>query len=750
MIERLRKLTGAVLLSAMATTASAQLAVPYTMDFSTITSATDFIDSEWTVLDASEKTGKTWGTGSCYTDNGYINDMVTAKDYSSAYNDYLISPAITLEAGKTYEVKTLTALLSSLDMTLTLEVSTSNTDTAAFKVLADITPEEKGYDAEATKTTEFTVEADGTYYLAIHAKGETAGSSARAHAFSLAIEAKAGGETPDTPDTPKDTTVALPYAADFQTGADGWTTISGAAEDSWTYVADYGFYDKTASKFYADVKLKSGNATPDLYVSPAFTLEAGKTYIVNTLAAFNNTKGALDVTLALGSSATDSTTFTTVKTLAPFTNTYSEDSVEATTFTVDSTGVYYLAFVGKTTDAELSTIAHLFSFSIDEFVLKAPYTMDFSTISSATDFIDSEWTVLDASEKTGKTWAPGSCYTDNGYVNDMVTAKDYSSAYNDYLISPAIKLEAGKTYEVKTLTALLSSLDMTLTLEVSTSNTDTAAFKVLGDLTPVEKGYDAEATKTTVLAVDSTGMYYLAIHAKGETAGSSARAHAFSLAIAEKADAEPEEDEETVALPYYKLFTEPADDWTVISGETADASWVYEPDYGFYDKTAGKFYADVKLKSGNATPDLYVSPAFMLEAGKDYTVRTLAAFNNTKGALDLSLALGTSHADSTAFTTLKTLTPFTDAYTEDNEATAVTVEKTGIYHFALVGKTANADNTSIAHLFAFFLVEGTPDAIHTVGADNSRKTDAIYNLCGQQVSKATKGIFIINGKKVLK
>ena len=747
MIKSLRKLAGALLLSTMASGAWAQLAVPYSMDFSTITSATDFVDSDWTVLDASEKTGKTWGTGTCYTDNGYINDMVTAKDYSAAYNDYLISPAITLEAGKTYEVKTLTALLSSLDMTLTLELGTSNTDTASFTTLADLTPEEKGYNADATKTTEFTVEADGTYYLAIRAKGETAGSSARAHAFSFAIEEKAGSETPDTP---ADTTVALPYTADFQTAADGWTTISGSAEDSWTYVSDYGFYDKTAGKFYADVKLKSGNETPDYYVSPAFNLEAGKTYIVNTLAAFNNTKGALDVALAIGTSAADSTSFTTVKTLAPFTNTFSEDSVETTTFTVDSTGVYHLAFVGKTADAELSTIAHLFSFSIDEFVLKAPYSMDFSTITSATDFIDSEWTVLDASEKTGKTWGPGQCYTDNGYVNDMVTAKDYSAAYNDYLISPAIKLEAGKTYEVKTLTALLSSLDMTLTLELGTTNTDTASFKTLADLTPEEKGYNADATKTTELAVDSTGMYFLAIRAKGETAGSSARAHAFSFAIAEKKASDPEETEETVALPYgITFFTEPTEGWTTISGTDND-SWTYEPDYGFYDKTAGKFYADVKLKSGNATPDLYVSPAFYLEAGKDYTVRTLAAFNNTKGALDLSLAIGKSHADSTAFTTLKTLTPFTDTYTENNEATAVTVEESGVYHFAFVGKTTDADKSTIAHLFLFVLTEGTPDAIRTIGTESNQKTNAIYNLCGQKVSHATKGIFIINGKKVLK
>ena len=71
MIGRIHKLFGAMMLSAMATMASAQVAVPYSIDFSTVKSATDFIDTDWTILDASEKTGKTWGPGSCYTDDGW-------------------------------------------------------------------------------------------------------------------------------------------------------------------------------------------------------------------------------------------------------------------------------------------------------------------------------------------------------------------------------------------------------------------------------------------------------------------------------------------------------------------------------------------------------------------------------------------------------------------------------------------------------------------------------------------------------
>lgn len=77
------------------------------------------------------------------------------------------------------------------------------------------------------------------------------------------------------------------------------------------------------------------------------------------------------------------------------------------------------------------------------------------------------------------------------------------------------------------------------------------------------------------------------------------------------------------------------------------------------------------------------------------------------------------------------------------------MEESGVYHLAFVGKTVDADNSTIAHLFSFSIVEGTPTAIQTItGA--TKKSDAIFNLSGQKVDKATKGLFIINGKKVMK
>ena len=46
-----------------------------------------------------------------------------------------------------------------------------------------------------------------------------------------------------------------------------------------------------------------------------------------------------------------------------------------------------------------------------------------------------------------------------------------------------------------------------------------------------------------------------------------------------------------------------------------------------------------------------------------------------------------------------------------------------------------------------FLLDGTPTAIEGVEAENN--TDIIYNLSGQRVQKAQRGLYIVNGKKLM-
>ena len=57
--------------------------------------------------------------------------------------------------------------------------------------------------------------------------------------------------------------------------------------------------------------------------------------------------------------------------------------------------------------------------------------------------------------------------------------------------------------------------------------------------------------------------------------------------------------------------------------------------------------------------------------------------------------------------------------------------------------TYKADNGSS------FIID-TPDAINSIEAEQQNADGAIYDLSGRRVSKTTKGIYIINGKKVIK
>lgn len=367
MLKTLHRTLGTLLVAALATTAQAQdnvQAMHYSIDFSTISTSADFIDSGWTVLDNSTKSGKTWTPGTCYTDNGYIADIVTLKDYNAAMDDYLISPAFTLEGGKTYVIKTLSCFLSGTDGKLTLELLSNNTDATTASEVDDLTPEDKGYDGNATTENEITMETTGTYYLAFHGTTSASGASVRMHVFNFSIALKDDSGSPETPEVEVE---ELPYEVVFSETQEGWTAVD-ASENTgttWTYEPEYGFYDKFTKQFYGDVTTPAASDYKDYYVSPAFYLEKDKTYNVMVLSAFNNSNGALKLSLVAGP-GTDPTTYEEVDTLNPMVDYYDIEQFDEISLEVTETGVYHLAILAQTVDAEKSTRAHLFAFGIDE------------------------------------------------------------------------------------------------------------------------------------------------------------------------------------------------------------------------------------------------------------------------------------------------------------------------------------------------------------------------------------------------
>ena len=69
--------------------------------------------------------------------------------------------------------------------------------------------------------------------------------------------------------------------------------------------------------------------------------------------------------------------------------------------------------------------------------------------------------------------------------------------------------------------------------------------------------------------------------------------------------------------------------------------------------------------------------------------------------------------------------------------------KTGMKAFRAYLRTKSADVR--AELF----IDGVATAIDAIDADNSVQNGAIYNLAGQRVQKAQRGLYIVNGKKVV-
>ncbi len=324
--------------------------LPYSVDF------TAGAVADWTVIDND-------GSGTTWTANADLTGELAMSVLDSSYDDYYVSPAFTLEADVTYNIKARAASPWGVcGGTITLEKGTSETDVTTFAPVGTLNALSVNSWAEATAADEFTftpTEA-GTYYFAFHITGtHTMPYSNYVLDFSIAAE------------EPEVIPVALPYTIDFTAKANTeWTTIDNGGDLTWNYEND-GY-----NMSYPAVSIAPGYGVEvtadDYYVSPAFTLEAGKTYKVATRVAdgFYLSKDAFS--LMIGTSAKDASSFKAVSDLSPAYS-WNYDSGKATTnlpvseytVTVEETGNYYFAYYVKIS----TNVGYLFSlvdFSVSE------------------------------------------------------------------------------------------------------------------------------------------------------------------------------------------------------------------------------------------------------------------------------------------------------------------------------------------------------------------------------------------------
>lgn len=514
--------------------------------------------SGWTTVDKSTKTGTTWEwwERAFSTGSNYVTAVRIARDWDALDNDYYISKAVQLEAGKTYNITTQTG--KNNGGILKLEVGTSLEDMSTYKEVKTLSPISQ-YNPIKDETFTYTPETSGTYYFAYHAIQETEGSDYM-YLFGLKVaEEGAGGGTtePTEPDTPAMKTV---LDADFSTeaGTNGWAYIDNNGDGKkWQFNA-YAYFDYSDYKTYPGVQLYQGsydNTVDDYYVSPSVELKSGVTYTVTTTAAYDYTEPAL--TLEYGTSQTDASTFTSLHAITAGKS--HEAGKQTFEITVPADGTYNLAFHMLQSDAK-SRKAYIFGLKIE-----APGTTDPGTDPTdpdqpdqpeetaiySTDMVaDPSWTSL---LNTGASWqwksyamAVPTKIDSRGYAPGMqILQSQWTDNVNSLCVTPAIELKKGYKYTVTTSTGYEYSNAPHLTLEYGTDNTDATSFTSIATLNPTT-GTPAEETNT--FSVNEDGTYYLGVRMKETTA---AQRKAFVLGlkvVGEKSDT-PDTPDTPVVIP---------------------------------------------------------------------------------------------------------------------------------------------------------------------------------------------------------
>ena len=586
----------------------------------------------WAAIDASDVPGVTWAADEFYdnTSGKYTPAVVNKYDWENTWNDYYVSPTFTLEAGKSYKVKTRTWKNNDPSaFTLSLMLGTSQTDATTFQKITDLSMQAT-YDATATEDHVFAVKKSGDYNLAFLATTTTGTNEKVALCYFDIAETD---ETPEVTLGGAVETTALPYNITFDAVNDVWTTIDASADPTTTW----GFNDSWVNDGFCPTGqysaipsyciLQDQNVVNDYYVSPAFKLEAGKTYTVKTSTGkMYDTPAVLSV--EFGTSNTDASSFTKLTNIAMENS--GEQYENSYDLTVPADGVYYLAYHAvNTTTENFTKYAYLYamSFGIEEKTggdepgaeaVEVPYEISFASETDA-------WTALDASETVAVTWkyATGydGFYNADGTYSPCYSLEDDWGKPNDYFVSPAIKLQAGKTYTVKTNTGKAYDTPAVLSLELGTSSTDATTFNKVSDIEMAENS--VQYKNSYDVTVENDGEYRLAFHVTTNSTEFPLRAEMYLMdfSIAEKTAPEV-----TAELPYEIAF-DSADKFatwsTLDNSDVPGKTWEFT-ESDFNSKPAAFMGPD----AGSATCDWLISPKFELKEGKSYVIK----FDGATGA----------------------------------------------------------------------------------------------------------------------
>ena len=416
--------------------------MPYSIDFST----TDWT-GKWNASDL-DGDGRTWGYNSDYATDGYAQTRCN----SSGTNDWLVSPLFHFEEGNEYEITIFVRQnannMAAAYANLAFKVMFGDQNYSPAKEIGTVNPVD--IVMGESNTFKFTADVTGDFPVSIVNASTVESIILNVANFSIVCTSGQGGSTE----------LKLPYTYDFKTNALGeWETFDANGDNvTWgeNSFKGFGVCVKDASS--------SNSSDDDYLVSPGtFSLEAGKIYTATlTLGSFSNVGTENNIDLVMGSGED----FTQYETIDSFTLTEETKKNGSTTinFTVDKAGSYRIGLHNHSVGA----IWYIEKFDLSEYT--APELPEGVLLDKDfNDGVDLGWSILDENNDKNS-WQ----FVDGLSGISLTSVRGAQGNHNDWLISPEMAFEAGKSYVV-TYTASTSGNPAPATLTVAYGSAPDAA-----------------------------------------------------------------------------------------------------------------------------------------------------------------------------------------------------------------------------------------------------------------------------------
>ena len=568
---------------------------------------------EWTQVD---------NTGAYPSWSGHQNGAAISIEMGISNDDYLVSPEIALQSGKTYQVS-----VAIHEKAYTMDAATLNvaygtgSDIASFADAGEVT-----LTAGSTPSVQITVPNDGNYKIALHctSTGVYDFGSGQIFVSSVSVTDAEEGGSGDEPQS-----VAVPYEYTFSSATfdDGWSKYNANGDSyEWSATSNY-VYSYLGYYGYGT------ESSDDYLFSPLFSLEAGTNYVITVNMPDNNPymNEQTNVDVMFGTS-NDGTGYTSIGKLE-----INPGGSSTISFSVPQSGDYKIAFHDTSAPEMYGTSGiYLTSFSIAPGEeggdtpqgVAVPYDYTFSSTT-----FDEGWSKYNANGDSYE-WSATSNYVYSylGYYGYGTESSD------DYLFSPLFSLEAGTNYVI-TVNMPDNNPYMNEQTNVDvmfgTSN-DGSGYTSIGKL-EINPG----GSSSISFSVPQSGDYKIAFHdisTPEQYDMSGIYLTSFSIAPDEGGGDTPAE---VAEMPYSIDFstTDWTGKWNASDLDGDDRTWGYNSDY------ASDGYAQTRCNS-KGTNDWLVSPSFHFEEGNEYEITIFVRQNaNNMAAMYTNLAFKVMFGD---------------------------------------------------------------------------------------------------------